>query len=421
MSAYACEPGLGSEPGVGWNTALEMVRYHDVWVMTRANNRRAVEAALRDTAIPGLHFVYYDLPRWACWWKRGQRGVQVFYYLWQVGAYFVARRLHRQVGFDLIHHVTFVRYWMPCFLALLPVPLIWGPVGGGETTPKAFWRTFSFEGKVCEALREIGRWLGERDPFVRLTARRSVLAMAATEETQERLRRLGTTRTRVVSQIGLRAAEIDQLARCASPDGTPLRFVGIGRLLWWKGFQLGLRAFALARVKAAEFWIIGDGPERGRLAAAAQALGIADRVVFWGRLSRAETLRKLGQTHVMVHPSLHDSGGWVCLEALAAGRPVICLDLGGPANQISSEVGFKIPAHDPDQAVNELAKAMRLLAADPGLRERMGDGGAPRSQAYCWKRKGELFNTIYWQAMQSSTSNADALGQSTHAATHSCE
>ncbi|HLE82176.1 MAG TPA: glycosyltransferase family 1 protein, partial [Dehalococcoidia bacterium] len=40
ISAYACEPGKGSEPNVGWNVAREMARQHDVWVLTRANNRR---------------------------------------------------------------------------------------------------------------------------------------------------------------------------------------------------------------------------------------------------------------------------------------------------------------------------------------------------------------------------------------------
>ena len=65
---------------------------------------------------------------------------------------------------------------------------------------------------------------------------------------------------------------------------------------------------------------------------------------------------------MLVHPSLHDSGGWVCLEAMAAGKPVICLDLGGPGEQVTRETGFKIPALDPDQAVKDMARAMAVLA-----------------------------------------------------------
>ena len=96
----------------------------------------------------------------------------------------------------------------------------------------------------------------------------------------------------------------------------------------WKGFHLGLRAFACANLPDAEYWILGDGAELNQLQILADNLGIAQRVKFWGKLSREETLNKLRDCHVLVHPSLHDSGGWVCLEAMAAGRPVICLDLG---------------------------------------------------------------------------------------------
>jgi len=76
MSAYACEPGKGSEPGVGWNWAREMSRWHDVWMLTRANNRPTIEGALQQGESAGLHCLYFDLPRWARFWKKGARGIQ---------------------------------------------------------------------------------------------------------------------------------------------------------------------------------------------------------------------------------------------------------------------------------------------------------------------------------------------------------
>ena len=72
---------------------------------------------------------------------------------------------------------------------------------------------------------------------------------------------------------------------------------------------------------------MGDGRERKRLQVLAEQLGVADKVHFWGFLSRSETLQKLSEYHILVHPSLHDSGGNVCLEAMAVGRPIICLNL----------------------------------------------------------------------------------------------
>ena len=126
---------------------------------------------------------------------------------------------------------------------------------------------------------------------------------------------------------------------------------------------MGLRAFAQADVSNnAEYWIVGDGPERSRLLSLAEKLGIDHKVKFWNKLSRAETLKKLGDCFALIHPSLHESGGLVCLEAMAASRPVICLDLGGPAIQVTQETGFKISAHTPEQTVRDLAKAIKNIS-----------------------------------------------------------
>src|SRR5439155_23557282 len=98
VSAYACEPGKGSEPYVGWNLPLQLSYHHEIWVLTRSNNRECIEAELQRNPQPGLHIAYLDLPRWASFWKKGRRGIHLYYFLWQVRAFFVARRLHREVG-----------------------------------------------------------------------------------------------------------------------------------------------------------------------------------------------------------------------------------------------------------------------------------------------------------------------------------
>ena len=397
ISAYACEPGRGSEPGVGWNVAVEAARRHEVWVITRANNRPVIEAELARTPIPNLHMVYYDLPRWARWWKRGARGTRLYYYLWQLALYFVARRLYRETRFDVTHHVTFVTYWMPSLLSFLPAPFLWGPVGGGESAPESLQVDCGLRGRLLEALRSIARWCGERDPLVRATARRSALALAVTGQTARRLRATGAEHIEILSQLGLSAAERSYLGGLNSPTAEdPVRFLSLGNLLHWKGFHLGLRAFAAADLPSSEYWLIGDGPYRTELERLARSLGIENKVYFWGVLPRAEALVKLGLCHVLVHPSLHDSGGWVCVEAMAAGKPVICLDLGGPGAHVTSETGFKIPALDSGQVVKAMTQAMGVLAKDPLLRARMGQAGKEHvASQYAWERKGDFVSTLY--------------------------
>ena len=410
LSAYACEPRKGSEPGVGWNMAREVANHHDVWVLTRANNRSAIETELARDPVSNLHFVYFDLPRWFRWWKREQRGVQLYYYLWQVGAFYAARRTHRKVRVDLVHHVTFVSYWKPSLLAMLPVPFLWGPVGGGDSAPKAFWADSGLRGSFYEAIREGARWLGEQDPFVRVAARRSVLALATTEETAGRMRKLGARDVRVFSQVGLNEAEIERSGTYEGGKEGIATFVSIGRLLHWKGFHLGLRAFARADLPDSEYWVVGDGPERKRLQALSEQLGVAGRVTFCGQLSREETLSRLDRCDVLIHPSLHDSGGWVCLEAMAAGHPVVCLDLGGPATQVTQETGIKVAAHNPRQAVVDLAKAMKALAASQDLMKRMGEAGRERvAREFSWSRKAENMSVLYDSVLGEKTTSHSRL------------
>ncbi len=410
ISAYACEPGEGSEPGIGWNVAVEAARRHDVWVITRANNRPVIEAQLARNPIPSLHMVYYDLPRWTRWWKRGARGTRLYYHLWQLASYSIVRRLYREIRFDVTHHVTFGNYWMPTPLPFLPVPFLWGPVGGGESAPKSLQACSGWRGRLSEVVRNAARWCGEKDPLVLAAARRSALALAVTEETADRLSAIGAKHVEICSAMGLRAAERSYLGSLGtSTPAEPVRFLSLGNLLHWKGFHLGLRAFAAASLPRAEYWLVGDGPYRMHLQGLARSLGIGDKVHFWGLLPRAEALLKLGLCHMLVHPSLHDSGGWVCLEAMAAGKPVICLDLGGPADQVTSDTGFKVPALDPDQAVKDMARAMAVLAKDPRLRARLGQAGKDRvASKYAWEQKGEFVSALYRRIAEASWSHGSS-------------
>ena len=224
VSAYACEPEKGSEPGVGWNWVKQIARFHEVWVITRTNNRTPIERALSKEPMPNVRWVYFDLPRWGRIWKHGQRGVRLYYCLWQAGVYFKGRRLHKDIIFNLIHHVTFVNYWMPSFLALLPVPFVWGPVGGGESSPRAFHKTFSFKGKIYECLRGIARRLGEEVPLVHFTAKRARFTFATTPETEERLKKLGCQRVSVLPQSALPREEIQSLRTLPLHSGYPFRW-----------------------------------------------------------------------------------------------------------------------------------------------------------------------------------------------------
>lgn len=398
LSAYACEPNRGSEPGVGWNWVKQIARFHDVWVITRKNNRPAIEAEISSSDNLNIHWIYYDLPRGISFWKKGIRGVHLYYYLWQLMIYQVAKKINREVAFDVVHHVTFANYWMTSFLPFLDAPFIWGPVGGGDGMPPQFFQTLNFRGKIYEHVRNMIIRIAEFDPFLRHSAHRSKIAFATTENTAKRMERIGTRQIRLLSQVGLTKDEINQLGMVNFRDGRCVRFISIGNLIHLKGFHLSLAAFAkiVQQYPDSEYWIVGNGPEEKNLRRDAVKWGLDKNVVFCGSMTREKVWDTLRECDVLIHPSLHDSGGMVCAEAMAAGRPVICLDWGGPGLQVTEDTGFKIPVSKPNVVVEEIEAIMSAILEDSSILVKKGNAARKRVQDFfSWDHKGEQLNQVY--------------------------
>ncbi len=411
LCAYSCEPFKGSEPGIGWNVLRALAERNDVWLLTRPHPSGAkIEAELKRLNIRTVTPLFYDLPLVGpVWRKRHALGMRLHNYLWQFGAARLARKIHQDVQFDVAHHVTFVNYYTPSAGAFIGCPFVWGPVGGAEVAPPGFNQSFTLFGKAYEAFRAARRRVGEIDPFVRATARRATVGIATTTDSAARMQKIGATVHALSSESGLTTEEVERLESLPLRNQGPARFISVGRLLHWKGFHLSLQAFLSISRPDMEYWIVGSGPELKRLQAMAAQSPAGDRVKFFGAVSRDRVLELLADADVMVHPSLHDSGGVTPIEGMAAGRPIICLDLGGVATKVSEEAGIKIKAVQPDQTIKDLAAAITLLAGDPDLRRRMAVAGRQVvRQKFWWPSKIREYEQLHRQAI------AHALRQGQH-------
>lgn len=395
ISAFACRPAVGSEEAVGWNVVRELSRRNEVWVITAARNEPFVRRATDEGVGSAAHFVYVPIPAIGA---SSSLGFNVAYYFWQWRALSAARELLRHRSFDVGHHLTYGRYWVPSFLAFLPIPYLFGPVGGGESMPPSFRRELEPRWRLFERTRSLARALGELDPSVRRTIRRSAFALGSTEETAARLRRLGATHVAVQDPLAISADDLAAIstARTEDPsDEAPFRCVSVGRLLGWKGFDLALRAFARADLPRSEYWIVGDGPERAHLERLADVHGIADRVRFFGQLPRDRTLALIAACDLLLHPSLHDSGGFVCLEAMAAGVPIVTLDTGGPAGQVHAGGGVAVATTSRERAEREIADAITDLAGDAARYDRLVQRALAYAHGHTWRELVALFGRLY--------------------------
>lgn len=390
VSAYACEPDKGSEPAVGWNWVQALVRRgYQVHVVTRSNNRQSIERAIQGSA-QAVRFHYFDLSNAARRWKRLPGGIYFYYLFWQMGAARLANRLHETERFDLVHHVTFASFRQPSFMGKLGIPFIFGPVGGGESMPVSLRRGLPVRNRIAEATRELGNSLIALDPFMRSTFARACIIACTTEETMARIPPRFREKCVVQLAIGINESEIS-LPR---PESNPSpHFLFVGRLLYWKGLHLLFRALAEARrsVPEVKLKIIGTGGDRDWIKLQAKTAGVMDLVEWVPSTPHKEIAREYRESRAFVFPSLHDSGGMVVIEALAAALPVVCLDLGGPGTIVTPECGVVIGTggKDENSIVRELASAVIHLAGNDDERARMSANAVGRARQLTWDRAAE--------------------------------
>jgi glycosyltransferase involved in cell wall biosynthesis len=428
---------------MAWNLVKRLGQRHRLWVLTAAQNRQAIVTALAKEPLPTVEFVYVDLPARLHPLLRHQGALQLYAYLWQWKAYFVARKLHRQMRFDAFHHLTYENDWMASPTgALLSVPYLRGPGGGAHFVPGGFRARFGAKPRLWEYFRIGMQWAFRHDPFFALGQERAGVLLMANREALEALPRRWRRKARLMSVNGVSLAETEasrvgeagdgngsgddpttaggRPARGApGTNGHAFRVLTAGRLVPIKGFDLAIRAFkkwsqeSEARIQdsgfgiqgktsdnhgspRAELVIVGEGPERTQLEALARELGLNGQVKFPGWMPRQELLREMTASDVFLFPSLRDGGGLVVVEAMAAGRPVICLDLAGPGLHVTPECGVKVPADSPQQAVRDLAGALDRLYRDARARLQMGRAARQRArEVYDWDRIAERISGIY--------------------------
>jgi glycosyltransferase involved in cell wall biosynthesis len=373
IGAYACGPGSGSEPGAGWEWARAAALRHDVWVFTESCWIDSIRAALREEPELRMVPIAVPVPDRLAWREDFAKGERTRYVAWQYYLRRTVRATHARVGFDVAHHVTYASDWMPSGVAGLPgVPFIWGPVGGTSPIPLRFWRELGRRQLAVEVARGMISAAG-RVAFGTPLSRRASSMLAVNNDVAKRFRAVSP---RVEPNIAL---HLDQILAPAheTADGQPTdaarspfvggptdgmrRAVFAGRLLPWKGIRLAVAA--LARKEAADWCldIYGDGPDTDAIRAASERHGVSDRVILHGLRPRSEVLAALRACDTLLFPSMHDSAGWVVAETLALGRPVVCLDIGGPAMLVGQTRGIQVPARG--DVVGKLAKALARVPA----------------------------------------------------------
>jgi len=219
----------------------------------------------------------------------------------------------------------------------------------------------------------------ENPGLFRLLVRAADAVAACSAEAAAYATRVGHARRVAVVPNGYDPAEF----RPGPPFPHPRPYVlGLGRLEAQKGFDLLIEALARREVPALDLVLAGDGAARAQLEELARARGLAPRVCFLGATDRPTTLALLRGAVAVACPSRFEGLPLVCLEALAAGRPVVAAAVNGIPELIrEGETGFLVPPEDPTALAAVLA---RVVAAPDAAARLAARGRALVEQRHPW-------------------------------------
>lgn len=217
-------------------------------------------------------------------------------------------------------------------------------------------------------------FLLDRFPFARAVAgpifRAAAQVTVISSPLVARVERLGVRRDRIT--VLPMPVSAERFAPPIHEVRDPARLLFVGRLVERKGAEYAVRAVAelRRRGRAVRLTIIGDGPERTRLVALVEELGVRDAVDLAGALPHDAVAAHYRSAALLLMPAVTDwkgeqeGFGMVLVEAMASDLPIVATRSGGIPDVVTDgETGLLVPERDPAA----LADAASRLLDSPGL------------------------------------------------------
>lgn len=381
--AYMISPIRGSEYAVAWNYVQVMRAHCDLTILYGAAGPHMGD--VHDFEAPNfidqhesgnVTFRFVPEPLMA---KRlnalNRRGIFTYsFYLayreWHRAALLEAEQLIASGQFDLVHYLGPIGYREPGYLWKLPLPYVWGPIGGATSFPWRFRAAMPLGGRLRLFARMVGNalqlHLGRR---IGKALRRSDALLTATTENQKVFHQVKGVRSIYLPENGIEGPI--SLNDSKFPADV-IRIAWIGTLEARKGLELLLRAVAgLRDASRLQIDILGDGPLWGQLRQLASDLKISPHIIWHGRVPRSRVLEILDCAHLHVITGLNEANTTSIWEALAYSVPVVALDHCGMHDVVQPPYGIRIPIDTIDTAIDGITEALETLIAAPVLLETM--------------------------------------------------
>jgi glycosyltransferase involved in cell wall biosynthesis len=401
LGAYACEPNNGSEPEVGWQMVNEIAKAMPnamIYAITKANNEELIE---EEDYPKNLKFYYYAPPKWLTFWKKGGRGIRIYYYLWLIGAALFMKK--QNIKLDIIHHVTFVNDWLPSFFHLLKTKenkFIWGPIGSNDPIDFKFYDNNKM--KVQEVVINLLKYFYRNfDPSFHICKKKADCIIGINDNVRDKLKLSDQFFFISDSAISVKKSDVATIESNIKSDNK-FTIISVGRLVHIKNFKLTILAFSYfiknnPNILNVKLKIVGDGKDRIKLEKLAQDLEVENFIEFIGMIPLREVKKYFLNANIFLFPSL-ENAGFVTLEAMSNSLPVLAMKYGGPEQFIKNNVEDQLVSstQEYEDIAKDLAGKLELFYNNKELCLKVGiQNKKDIMDRFTWEAKAQKMKNLY--------------------------
>ncbi|MFP4845205.1 glycosyltransferase [Winogradskyella sp. PE311] len=346
--AYACEDA-GSEPSVGyhWSKYIAQLKpANNITVITRKNND--ISLLIENYNINKIEI---DLPSNLIFIKK-IIGIRLYYLIWKFLVFIHLIKNFSRYKQGIVHHITFTPIYYPPIYFCLPFKFNWGPIGGGESYPLAYYKSMMLADVINEIFRSILKYSIYINPLFYFGCYRSSLIISSTEETTQLIPKL--YRKKVVTELMVIDNDKNDLVDIGNQT-----IIIANRLINWKMTHLFVDAFdAFLQISDTQYKliIIGDGKYFSKIKPYIDSKNINHYSRFKDRNDMLDALKK---SSLFVSMSLRDSGAASLLEAISYGIPYLVTNSGAHKLFLNNGVGYSFK---PSNYEADKAKIIKILS-----------------------------------------------------------
>jgi glycosyltransferase involved in cell wall biosynthesis len=401
LLSYACEPNMGSEKGVGWNVAKHLAENNEVHVLTRGYCKDKIQSVVDSEKIDNLHFHYYDISKYLFFNESKKWGEQINYIIWQIKCRRFVKKLHKQFGFDIVHHITFCQYRTPSPGFYIDIPFIMGPTGGAELITASFDDDLEPHTSKKERIRRRGTDLKIFGRWVKKKKNKKYFLFSTNENLVRLTPYCNGYPVALLPFMGFAPADFEEIER-TKKNNSIFEMLYAGRAEDWKGLKLFLRAMKQSFIDEnilnfrAKLIGIRTKEEQAKVESWIKELRLKEYVELIPFMPRETLLKELSESDLFAYPAFRDSGSMAVLEACVLSCPTLCFNAGGQ-DAFPDDILIKVPvAGSYTENLDNFAQKLRWIYHNRDKAKIIGEKSKEYVyEHFTWESKIGKIETIY--------------------------